>query len=243
MRIFWVYHARHGLLRTGIRAFECPLLVDSIPALIHTATPDGYLDYFNKPWLEYLGVTLDKVTGWNWTAYVHTEDVEGSWPSGGPASLLEKSSSTKLASVEQMENIAGCSTGKCHFAMQTATSPSGMDRVSILRNAKRTELALQWTSRDLQESKSKLEEAQRITHVGYWEWDVLTDRVNWSDETYRIYGLRPQEYPMDLATLRKRSTLKIGKASFGHWKRLSAVVPVTTQNVACSGRRRSAYHP
>ncbi len=53
------------------------LLVDSIPALIHTARPDGNLDYFNKPWLEYLGVTLNKVTGWNWTAFVHPEDVEG----------------------------------------------------------------------------------------------------------------------------------------------------------------------
>ena len=29
------------------------LLVDSIPALIHTARPDGYLDYFNQRWLEY----------------------------------------------------------------------------------------------------------------------------------------------------------------------------------------------
>jgi PAS domain S-box-containing protein len=51
-------------------------LVDSIPALIHTARPDGYLDYFDKPWLEYLGVTLDKVADWNWTAVVHPEDVE-----------------------------------------------------------------------------------------------------------------------------------------------------------------------
>ena len=42
-------------------ASECvnQLLVDSIPALIHKARPDGHLDYFNKPWLEYLGVTLD----------------------------------------------------------------------------------------------------------------------------------------------------------------------------------------
>ena len=53
------------------------LLVDSIPALIHTARPDGYLDYFNKPWLEYLGATLDQVTGWNWTAFIHPEDVDG----------------------------------------------------------------------------------------------------------------------------------------------------------------------
>ena len=52
-------------------------VVDSIPAMIHTARPDGYLDYFNKRWLEYLGVTLDKVSGWNWTAFVHPEDVEG----------------------------------------------------------------------------------------------------------------------------------------------------------------------
>src|SRR5258707_15782460 len=51
-------------------------LVDSIPALIHTARPDGFLDYFNKPWLDYLGVTLDKVTGWNWTAVDHPEDDE-----------------------------------------------------------------------------------------------------------------------------------------------------------------------
>jgi formate hydrogenlyase transcriptional activator len=53
------------------------LLVDSIPALIHTSRPDGYLDYFNKPWLEYLGATLEQVSGWNWTAFIHPEDVEG----------------------------------------------------------------------------------------------------------------------------------------------------------------------
>jgi PAS domain S-box-containing protein len=56
----------------------------------------------------------------------------------------------------------------------------------------------------LAESNAKLEEAQRITHVGYWEWDILTGRVNWSDETYRIYGLQPQERPMDIATCQEK---------------------------------------
>src|SRR5271163_760498 len=53
------------------------LLVDSIPALIHTSMPDGHLDYFNKPWLEYLGAAQEQVSGWNWRAFVHPEDVEG----------------------------------------------------------------------------------------------------------------------------------------------------------------------
>jgi len=57
-------------------------------------------------------------------------------------------------------------------------------------------------SRDLQESKARLEEAQRVAHVGHWEWDLETDVVVWSDETYRIFGLIPQERPMDLATVR-----------------------------------------
>jgi PAS domain S-box-containing protein len=57
-------------------------------------------------------------------------------------------------------------------------------------------------SRDLQESKARLEEAQRVAHVGHWEWDLETDVVVWSDETYRIFGFSPQERPMDLATVR-----------------------------------------
>jgi len=69
---------------------------------------------------------------------------------------------------------------------------------------KRAEEALQLVSSDLQDSKAKLEEAQRITHVGYWEWDLATNRIKWSDETYRIYGMRPQECPMDIATAQEK---------------------------------------
>src|ERR1700721_3458990 len=57
-------------------------------------------------------------------------------------------------------------------------------------------------SRELHESKATLEEAQRVAHLGHWEWDLETDVVVWSDETYRIFGLSPQERPMDLATVR-----------------------------------------
>src|SRR5207245_8459231 len=47
--------------------------------------------------------------------------------------------------------------------------------------------------RDLRDSEARLEEAQRIAHVGYWDRDLDTDLLTWSDETYRIFGLRPQE--------------------------------------------------
>jgi PAS domain S-box-containing protein len=47
--------------------------------------------------------------------------------------------------------------------------------------------------RDLRESEARLEEAQRIAHVGHWELDPGTRLVTWSDETYRIFGLAPDE--------------------------------------------------
>jgi PAS domain S-box-containing protein len=55
--------------------------------------------------------------------------------------------------------------------------------------------------RSLRESERKLEEAQRLAHVGYWERDPETDLITWSDETYRIFGLRPQALSLNLAQL------------------------------------------
>ena len=67
-----------------------------------------------------------------------------------------------------------------------------------MEDRKRAEEALELMSRDLQESKTRLEEAQRIAHVGYWVWDLENDGLTWSDETYRIFGLRPQERSMSV---------------------------------------------
>jgi PAS domain S-box-containing protein len=53
----------------------------------------------------------------------------------------------------------------------------------------------------LQQSNARLEEAQRVAHVGHFEWNLLDGRVSWSKELYRIYGLSPQEGPIDLATI------------------------------------------
>jgi PAS domain-containing protein len=58
-------------------------------------------------------------------------------------------------------------------------------------------------ARELQESKARLEEARRVAHIGYWIWNLETDRVTFSDETYRIFWLIPQEGPIDLAKVRE----------------------------------------
>jgi diguanylate cyclase (GGDEF)-like protein/PAS domain S-box-containing protein len=45
--------------------------------------------------------------------------------------------------------------------------------------------------RELARSKAQLADAQQIAGLGSWEWDIEDDRVRWSDELYRIFGVRP----------------------------------------------------
>jgi PAS domain-containing protein len=54
-------------------SWNSQFLVDSMPSIIHTARPGGYLDYFNKRWLEYLGVIVYDLSQWKCKAFVHRE--------------------------------------------------------------------------------------------------------------------------------------------------------------------------
>ena len=50
---------------------------------------------------------------------------------------------------------------------------------------------LKRAEQNLSDSTVKLEEAQRIAHVGWWERDLITGHVTLSDEVCRILGVRP----------------------------------------------------
>jgi PAS domain S-box-containing protein len=62
---------------------------------------------------------------------------------------------------------------------------------------------LKETLNDLRRSEARLEEAQRLMHVGYWERDLDTDHIAWSDETFRIFGLAPQQAAITFAELQE----------------------------------------
>ena len=52
------------------------LIINKTPALIHTALPDGSLDFFNQRWLKYVGLPLTDMLGWRWTSVIHPAEVD-----------------------------------------------------------------------------------------------------------------------------------------------------------------------
>jgi PAS domain S-box-containing protein len=48
--------------------------------------------------------------------------------------------------------------------------------------------------KSLRLSEERLLEAQRLAHLGNWEWDITDNTLWWSNEVYRIFGLQPQQF-------------------------------------------------
>jgi len=147
------------------------LLVDSIPALIHTARPNGYLDYFNKRWLEYLGVTLVKVAGWNWTVFVHPEDVGGI--------LTKWRDCLTTGEIFQYETRVRRTNGEYRwmFHRKVPLRDANGDIVkwygsSLDIEERRTaEEQLRRNTEELRRSEFYLAEGQRLAHMGSWVFE------------------------------------------------------------------------
>jgi PAS domain S-box-containing protein len=50
------------------------------------------------------------------------------------------------------------------------------------------------TQERLARNEARLAEAQRVAHIGSFEWDIAPNTVTWSDELHRIYGLEPGQF-------------------------------------------------
>jgi PAS domain S-box-containing protein len=62
-------------LRTSER--ELGFIVNAMPALLASASPDGYADFFNQRWIDYTGLSAEQLEGWGWASQLHPDDAEG----------------------------------------------------------------------------------------------------------------------------------------------------------------------
>ncbi len=54
-------------------------------------------------------------------------------------------------------------------------------------------MQLESAYKSLKENEKSLSEAQKMAHVGNWDWDLITGKIHWSEELYNIFGRNPQK--------------------------------------------------
>ena len=175
------------------------LIIDTTPALIHTSRPDGYLDYFNKRWVEYLGVSLEDVEGWKWTNSVHPNDVAG---------IVDKWRAC-LASGEifEYETRVRRADGEYRRMLHRKVPLRDRDGNIVKWYGSSIDIEeMKQAEEELRRSETYLAEAQRLTHTGSWALKPIPEEFfHVSDELLRIYGFDPQEHVPTLEEIRNRT--------------------------------------
>jgi hypothetical protein len=51
-------------------------IAESLPQIVWSTRPDGYHDFFNSRWYDYTGMARNGERGWEWSDYLHPDDIE-----------------------------------------------------------------------------------------------------------------------------------------------------------------------
>src|SRR5438477_520495 len=162
--------------------------VDTTPAFIHTGRPDGYLDYFNRGWLDFFGKSLEEVCGWRWTEVVHPEDV---------ATLVQKWHAA-LASGEPLEVESRVNRADGSYrAFLHRKVPLRDEHGNIVKwfgssidveDRKCAEHKIAAKTSELEQREFYLREGERLAHMGSWSLKSDGTFDYWSPETFVLFG-------------------------------------------------------
>ncbi len=50
--------------------------VEALPQIAWTARVDGLLDYYNRHWVDYTGMSIEETKGWGWRPVLHPDDLD-----------------------------------------------------------------------------------------------------------------------------------------------------------------------
>jgi formate hydrogenlyase transcriptional activator len=155
-------------------------ILDTIPAIVWVARPDGSNTYANSRFVEYSGMVPAQTAGSGWRVAVHPDDLpkhEGKWHAS-------------VASGEPHESEVRFRGADGEYRWHLDRGLPWRDEdghiikwygvVTDIEDRKRVEEAIR-------RSEEYLAEAQRLSHTGSFGWKPADGEIVWSDETYRIF--------------------------------------------------------
>ncbi len=83
--------------------------------------------------------------------------------------------------------------GNIHSKELSRSVNYSIERFKLLKELSDNTKDLEKKTLDLLKEQIKLSEAQHLSHIGSWDWDIEKNIVIWSEELYRIYNLDPQK--------------------------------------------------
>jgi PAS domain S-box-containing protein len=159
------------------------LVIDTIPVMAWSLRPDGVVDFLNQRWMDYAGLSLEQYVA-DPMGPIHPDDV--------PRIMEKWRAQMAIGEGYEDEMRLRRADGEYRWFLV---------RTEPLRDAQGNLIKWYGSSTDIEDRKQaeeklkhkevQLAQAQRLAHIGSWDWDLRTNVVTWSDELYHIFGLEP----------------------------------------------------
>ena len=160
------------------------LIIDTIPALVWSARPDGSAEFFNQHYLDFMGLSAEQASGWGWTAAVHLEDVNelaATWQRI-MASEAPGEAEARLRRHDGEYRWFLFRANPLRDALGKIVNWYGIN--TNIDDRKRAEA-------ELRRAYDSFADAQRLSHTGSFTADIVADEHVWSEELYRICEFDP----------------------------------------------------
>lgn len=164
--------------------------LDNAPVMTLVLNKHGTVLLINRAGCKALGRQVEEVIGENWFSQFLP-----AYQQDKMKNLFDRMISGEIKPVEQIENpITNAQAEERMIAWHN----------SVLRNKTGRIIGILCSGEDisdkkeaefqLQEQQARLAYAQKLSHMGSWELDLVSGIERWSDEVYRIFGYAPQAF-------------------------------------------------
>jgi PAS domain S-box-containing protein len=162
------------------------LIIDTVPAQLWTESPAGVVDFVNRRWVEYTGMTLEQAVGWGWTGMVHPDDIErvlSKW-----RTLISEGKPREIESrLRRSDGVYRWFLSRvCPLVDRSGHILGWYGSDTDIHDRKEAE-------EKLRQSEAHLQEAQTLGRIGSWVFNVAAGTVVASPELFRIFGRDPGE--------------------------------------------------
>ena len=168
------------------------LLAESIPQIVWTTRPDGFCDYQNRRWFDYSGLTREDSAGLGWVEAVHPED--------RARCHLDWANLNETANTVEFEYRLRRADGAFRWFLARAEPIRDDDGCVIRWFGTSTDIDDRKRAEDarFRASQERLRLAAAAARLGYWDWDILADRITWSESLAEIARDRPGGFRRDV---------------------------------------------
>ncbi len=170
------------------RAMLLSSILDKTPDIVAMANPDRTITYLNQAGRAFLGMALEQ----------NLFDMCKDGQTCCAAELFRRDSASVAVKDGTWE---GEVILRCHdatvvpFSQVLIAHKSSDGRIEQLSTIARDISARKQAEEELRRSREDLNRAQAVAHVGNWRLDVPHNKLLWSDEAHRIFGI-PKNTPL-----------------------------------------------